>query len=95
MFLGLYLVDTKQYSQEHYPIGTAVTIPTNSGSLHGYVLAVPNPPPSSTIHSDPIYTIQYLNSGTTIVPALVMESFINQSPYPIQITLPSWLIHDS
>ncbi len=89
MFSGLYSNDMKQNSPEHYPIGTAVQIPSNTGSLHGYILAVPTTSTSSTIDTDPLYTIQYLKGGTTTVPASAMDSYINRSPDPIQITLPS------
>ena len=95
MFSGLYSKDMKHTSPENYPIGTAVKIPSNTGSQHGYVLAVPTASTSSQIDTDPLYTIKYLTGGTTTVPASAMDSYINRSPDPVQITLPSWLRHDS
>ena len=95
IFSDLYSVDHKQNSPEHYPIGTAIIIPSNTGKSYGYVLVLPTTPSSSTLHSDPLYMIQLLDSSTTTVPASAMDTFINRSLDPIQVTLPSWLSHDA
>ncbi len=52
MFSGLYSTDSNQNIPENYPIGSSVTITTNTHKSKGYVLAVP----SSTISDeDPLY----------------------------------------
>ncbi len=88
------LIPNKTY-RKYYHIGTAVTIPSNTGTSKGYVLAVPVNQSSTNLHADPRYTIQLLNGNTTTVPASAMEAVINRLPDPIQITLPSWLRHDA
>ena len=74
MFCNLYLLNSRQNTPEHYPIGTAVMVPSNTGWTNGYVLAVPAPSnPSTCNDDDPTYTIQLLNGGTTVVPSLARE----------------------
>ena len=92
MFSGLYSTDSAQNIPENYPIGTSVTITTNTDKSKGYVLAVPS---HSISDDDPMYTIKLLDGGTTTVPASAMPHIINKSTDQIRINLPSWIQHDS
>ena len=93
MFCNLYSVDSRQNTPEHYPIGTAVSIPSNTGHTAGYVLSVPA---SESPHddSDPNYTIQLLTGGTTFVPSSAMEAIIDRTKDTATISLPSWIQND-
>ena len=96
MFSGLYSVDSKEQSTEHYPIGTAVNVPSNTGSSQGYMLSVPSitQQTTSSLDTDPNYTIQLLNGHTTTVPQSAMDAIINRSSdTSVTISLPKW-IHD-
>lgn len=93
MFSGLYSADSRQNIAEHYPIGTAVTIPSNAGSSKGYVLSVPHTPTS--IHTDPTYTIQLINGGMITIPQSAMEHIINRTSTSVQLTLPGWIADGS
>ena len=94
MFTGLYSIDSKQNVPEPYPIGTAVSIASNTGPSKGYIFAIPSNT-SPNIDEDPLYTIKLLDGNTTSVPASAMEHFIDKTSTSIQITLPSWLRHDA
>ena len=78
MFSGLYSLDAKQNTPEHYPIGTAVKVPSNTGTIQGYVLSLPSKPDNSTLHTDYPYTIQLVNKNTTSVPLSEMESIVDR-----------------
>ena len=53
MFSGLYSIDSKHKISEYFPIGTSVTITSNTSKSKGYVLAVPNRSDNSTTY--PLY----------------------------------------
>ena len=93
MFSGLYSIDSKQKIPEYFPIGTSVSIPSNTTTSKGYVLAVPNRINNST--DDPLYTIQLTDGRTTTVPESAMPHILDKSTSSIQITLPPWMRHDS
>ena len=90
MFSGLYSTDSTQNLPEFFPIGTSVTITSNTTKTQGYVLAVPT---NTTDDEDPLYTIQLLEGGTTTVPSSAMSHIVNKQSQDIKITLPPW-IHD-
>ena len=92
IFSGLYSLDQQQNVPEPYSLGTAVTIPLNTGSMPGYVLAVPAS--TSAPDSDPC-TIQLLTGPTTTVPASRMHNVINTTNLDITITLPPWIHNDA
>ena len=51
----LFSLDSHQNVPEHYPIGIAVSIPSNTGHTKGWVLSVPaQAKPSSSIQDDPV-----------------------------------------
>ena len=93
MFSGLYSIDSKQQIPEYFPIGTSVSIPSNTTTSKGYVLAVPNRIDNST--DDPLYTIQLTDGRTTTVSESAMPHILDKSTSSIQITLPPWMYHDS
>ncbi len=41
IFSGLYSLNSRQNAQEFYPIGTAVKVPSNTGSSEGYIISIP------------------------------------------------------
>ena len=89
MFCNLYSLDSRQNTPEHYPIGTAVTVPSNTSRTNRYVLAIPAPSnPSTCNDNDPTYTTQLLIGGTTMVPSLAMEHVIDHSKDVATISLP-------
>ena len=92
MFSGLYSTDSRQNVPEPFPIGTAVTIPTNTNNAPGYVLAVPS---NTNPNMDSMYTIQLLNGTTTTIPESAMSNIVNKQSPDIQITLPPWFKHDA
>ena len=92
MFPGLYLQDSLQNTPETYPIGTAVTLSTNTTKFKGYVLGVPSHNPDN---NDPLYTINIIDGDTTKVPASAMPHMIDTKTTTLALTLPSWLQHDS
>ncbi len=92
MFSGLYLQDSLQNTPESYPIGTAVTLRTNTTTSKGYVLGIPSHNPAD---DDPLYTIKIINGDTTTVPASAMPHLIDTKATTLALTLPSWLQHDS
>ena len=95
MFSGLYLIDSRQNTAEHYPIGTSVTIPSDTGPTEGYVLAVPRTSqPHDSLHSDPMYTVQLVTGATTLIPSSAMDKIVRSRSPKASLTLPSW-IHDS
>ena len=94
MFTNLYSLDTHQNLPEHYPIGTAVQVPSNNGPTKGYVTSVTQTSTTSlAIDSDPNYTIQLLTGTTTTVPSSVMKDIVDEKHETLQLQLPSW-IHD-
>ena len=93
MFCNLYSVDSRQNTPEHYPIGTAVSIPSNTGHTAGYVLSVPASD-SLKDDPDPNYTIQLLKGGTTVVPSSAMDAIIDRTKDTATISLPSWIQND-
>ncbi len=92
IFSGLYSTDSEQIISESYPIGTSITVVTNTHRSKGYVLPVPS---HSSNDDDPMYTIQLLNGGTTTVPASAMSRIINKATYNIKLILPSWIRHEA
>ena len=92
MFSGLYSNDSRQNLPEPYPIGIAVTIPSESTTSPGYVLAVPS---NTDPAIDSMYTIQLLDSKTTIVPESSMPNLVKKQSPDIKITLPPWMAHEA
>ena len=96
MFSGLYSLDSRQNVPEFYPIGTAVKVPSNTGSSDGYVIAIPTDDPSSqSMDSDPLYSIQLIQGGITMIPSSAMDKVIDRSKDSIDIQLPQWIHQDS
>ena len=90
MFSGLYSNDSRQKLPEPYPIGTAVTIPSNTTKPPCYLLAVPS---NTDPNIDSMYTIQLLGDKTTTVPEPSIPSLVSRQSPDIQIRLPPWLTH--
>ena len=87
MFVGLYSEDCEKLIKEDFPIGTAVSIPSNTGSKLGFVSAVP----AITSINDPLYTISLTDGTTTTVPRSLMSQFVDTKRTSVDITLPTWI----
>ena len=69
-------------------MGTTVTIPSNTGSQQGYIVAVPAF--TQTPGIDPCYTIQLLIGSTTTVQASAMRKLVDTTQSEIKIAFPEW-----
>ena len=74
-------------------MGTTVTIPSNTGSQQGYIVAVPAF--TQTPGIDPCYTIQLLIGSTTTVLASAMHKLVDTTQSSIKITLLEWIDSDA
>ena len=93
IFSGLYSLDRNQNVPEHYPLGTAVQIPLNTGSKQGYVIAVPAA--NQSPDTDPYYSIQLLEGAVTTVPTSAMYVLVDTTTTTVGLQLLTWIYQDA